>query len=231
MTRSKKTRRMKMSSPSITIGGLDLDNLEGGLKFSGGSLIGPKLYLTLDLKVEAHAPIIGTKSKKLSLDIPMKIGTINLPTGGKITMSVPSGSLSVKSSEATIPLTSNKGFDMASIVLSKTSMQNVSVNDIMEALGIKIPSINLTGLQMTNLKIPATQIVSAINPSWSGSADTGKIGWGDLWVKIKVGASINLKLGGLNIKNVTGSMTGKSITMQSSNISVKSVASSKSRKG
>lgn len=230
MKRFKKIRRTKTSSPSITIGELDLNNLHGELKFSGGSLISPKLYLSLDLTVEAHAPIIGTKKKHLSIDIPMTIGNINLPTGGKITMSVPSGSLSVKSNEATIPISSNKGFDMTSLVISKTSMQNVSVNDIMEALGIKIPKISLTGLQMNDLKIPKAQITSAINPSWSGSASTGKIGLGKLWVRIKIGASIRLKLGGLNIKNMKGAMAGSSITMQSSDISVKSVPPSKSRK-
>lgn len=229
MAKSKKTRR-KVSSPSITIDELDLNNLQGNLKFSGGNLIGPKLYLTLGMTIEAHAPIIGTKKTKKTIDVPMKIGNINLPTGGKITMSVPSGSLSVKSNEAIIPLTSNKGFDISSLVLSKTSMQNVSVNDIMEALGIKIPQISLSGLQITNLKIPATQIISAINPSWSGSASTGKIGLGKLWVRVKVSASISLKLGGLNIKNTTGSMTGNSIAMKSSNISVKSVSSTRSRK-
>lgn len=208
-----------MEKYPITIGTLNLENLTGSLKYAGGELVTPSLKLKLQLDVKAHAPIIGTKSKSVNLDIPMKVGDISIP-GGPLEIAIPSGSLSVASNEAEIPLTP-QSITLASMTLDKTSIGQMTVGNVFEAMGINIPQISIENLQLNDVLIPDMTINSAINPSWSGSADTGKIGWGDLYVEIKVTASVALSLGGIKVNNTKGSMSGQGIQLAKSDISVR----------
>ncbi|MEW6603740.1 MAG: hypothetical protein AB1351_03505 [Thermoproteota archaeon] len=213
-----------MANQPIAIGQLNLQNLSGNLSYEGGQIITPSLKLRLTLEIDAHAPIIGKKSKTVHLDVPMNIGDVSIP-GGPLEMSIESGSLSVQSDEAEIPLTSGKAITIGSMKLSKTNISSMTVQDVFEALGMKIPNISLKNLKMDDVLIPNMTIKSAINPSWDGSADTGKIGWGELWVEVKVTASVNVSLGGITVKNTKGSMTGQGIALDDSNISVQTSSS------